>query len=589
MTSETSTKSSIIYDKLFTYISILIGLYTIFLTLIMVFLCKSPIPFLDQWDDLISGRPITWSYLISQHNEHRLFFPRLVFILDHYLANETNSFDIFFCIAAQFTLSLCIFFLSIETKVTSTTHKIWLFFLILSFLFWSGQWENFTWGYQVQFFGVLLSSFGAFSLLACGGKGYVAFIFVIILEIIAVYTLSNGIITPFISIFLSIWLRRSPIITIILSITAILLLCSYLIGYVTPPLHSNPLDTFRHLRPIAAYAFVELGGPVGLAATAISPIQQIELSAAMGAVGITLLCILAWRVMRHRDEYPPRQVVFLGLAAFVVGTVLLTAAGRVGFGLGQALASRYQTLTVAFWLSLILLAITPPGTTAKTRTAVMLIALPLQLLLGASEPYFVAVARANSTVRNWATPALLANVPDEQLLSGVYKPAPLLPLSRRPLLLSAHTSVFHDEWARWLGTPITEHAALVDARYCRGEFRVAQSVGGGHVPGWRATGWAWLPTMAKPPGRVLFTDAGGVVVGFGLGRQDLRPLLETSPPGAHPNSDWIGAFSGQRPGEVLAFAMLNNDRDACRLGTARTILAPLTPNQTGPSFSAKRS
>jgi hypothetical protein len=51
------------------------------------------IPFWDSWSLLISGRDITWSWLISLHNEHRPLLPRLVLIADYWLSEETNVVD----------------------------------------------------------------------------------------------------------------------------------------------------------------------------------------------------------------------------------------------------------------------------------------------------------------------------------------------------------------------------------------------------------------------------------------------------------------------------------------------------------------
>ena len=65
------------------------GVFVVALTLRMVVLSWSPVPFGDQWDDLVSGRPLTWAWLVQQHNEHRVFVPRLIFWLDRWLGAET--------------------------------------------------------------------------------------------------------------------------------------------------------------------------------------------------------------------------------------------------------------------------------------------------------------------------------------------------------------------------------------------------------------------------------------------------------------------------------------------------------------------
>jgi hypothetical protein len=76
--------------------AVMVAMYAAFVvvvTLRMVVVSWSPAPYWDQWDNLVSGRSVTWSWLVSQQNEHRPFVPRLIFWLDRCLAAETNVVD----------------------------------------------------------------------------------------------------------------------------------------------------------------------------------------------------------------------------------------------------------------------------------------------------------------------------------------------------------------------------------------------------------------------------------------------------------------------------------------------------------------
>jgi peptidoglycan/LPS O-acetylase OafA/YrhL len=114
------------------------------------------------------------------------------------------------------------------------------------------------------------------------------------------------------------------------------------------------------------------------------------ISAVAGSVGVLLLCMFFWLAFRRRPEPAPHRMALLAVATFVVAMTLLTAAGRVGFGIDQAVTSRYATPILAFWLSLAVLAMAHFGVTVKHQALVMLACLPLQLLILASQQIYVA-------------------------------------------------------------------------------------------------------------------------------------------------------------------------------------------------------
>ncbi len=69
-------------------LTLVLGLTIAAHTIWMDVACWNAMPFGDQWSEIITGRPITWSWLFSQHVEHRLIFPRLVFLADSRLAAD---------------------------------------------------------------------------------------------------------------------------------------------------------------------------------------------------------------------------------------------------------------------------------------------------------------------------------------------------------------------------------------------------------------------------------------------------------------------------------------------------------------------
>ncbi|MDR3562447.1 MAG: hypothetical protein P4N59_13580 [Negativicutes bacterium] len=550
--------------------TLMIGLYVAVCTVIMVIESWTPLPFWDQWNELISGREITWSWLVSQHNEHRILFPRLIFIIDRWLAGETNLVDFAANITIQAGLVVLIYSLAQGAGLRAWWEKIWAGGLSLTLLFWSGQYENFVWGFQVQFFGVVLAAGGAFASLALSRGKIAGLMPSIILEIVSVYTLSSGIVVPFLSILLAILLGRSRLIVAILTIVAFSLLGCYLIGYHTPAGHSNPLEALHHLESIVTYVFVELGGPIGNTIGGVFGGKIIPAAAVAGIIGGMMFSIIGWTMILRRHSTPPHQVVFLSLAGFVLAMTILTATGRVGFGPEQALSSRYATPTMAFWVSLILLAAARSRCAGQTRTAVMVLALTFQSMIALSESHFAAIGRSPSVGQIRAIPAILANVADLQYLKAIY-PDPRFPLSASSVLRSSHTSIFSDKWANWLGTPLADHVVFADDALCQGSFDRAEKVADGPSSGWRATGQAWLAIWGKAPGKILLGDASGRVVGYGIGGFDLPSL---GIPQDKQKAGWVGAFTSASPESVVAFALVDDGPVVCRLGSARSVVLP---------------
>ncbi len=191
-------------SRLLSYLSIAFGVYVALQTLLMVVLSQSPIPFADQWDDIISGRKITLSYLFSQHNEHRLLFSRLVFIVDHFISKENGAVSATISVILQLTLAATIYYNFIKNRLIISPFELWVAGFIFTCLFWSGQWENFTWGYQIVFFGVILAAAITFTLLTRGAGSMITPLLVIAVEFLATYTLASGIIVPFMTVALAV-------------------------------------------------------------------------------------------------------------------------------------------------------------------------------------------------------------------------------------------------------------------------------------------------------------------------------------------------------------------------------------------------
>ena len=550
------------------------GLYIAASTIRMVVACWNPLPFSDQWDELVSGRPITWAWLFSQHNEHRLLFPRLVFIADRWLSGETNAVDLAVNLLIQMGLAAILVKLARGAGLRSKAERLWAAGLVLTLLFWSVQWENFTWGFQPQFFGVGLAAAACLALAALGPPTITTALGVIVLEFVATYTLASGVLAAFLAVPLALWLRRPPGHTALFAAAAVALLGTYLIGYHTPAYHSDPLDLFSHVRDVLDYMAVEIGGPGGEAMTALFGTKAIMTARWLGWIGVLSLCALGLGLgWRRRPQ--PHAAALVAFGVFVLGMVLLTGAGRLRFGIASALANRYATPALLFWAVLFLLAAARVAAVPRSlwrRPAGMLLPAPALVLVLTTQAEFSSAARSDADGRNAAIPAVLAGVNDAALLSRVY-PAP------RGLqqLRAGRGSVFAQPWAAWLGSRLEDHVRLVDATSCRGSLNYTSPLAGPEGGG-RAQGLVAVPGGAAARLRLLLADTEGTVVGYGL--SGFSPAAIGVPEGEPPfpaRGGWIGAFRDAAPGSLRAFVLLDRDMAACPLASVARVRAEARP------------
>src|SRR5258707_15127679 len=153
--------------------------------------------------------------------------------------------------------------------------------------------------------------------------------------------------------------------------------------------------------------------------------------------------------------------------------------------------------------------------------------------------------------------ALLAGVNDPVAFGQVY-PHPMRVTEQAAKLKSQHLSIFADEWSAWLGTPVTDHLRLGEAARCRGGIDEVVGLANAGRPEWRISGWAWDNVGSSAAERIILVDAAGRVVGYGL--SGFAPKE-----GGLGRSGWRGHFSAERAVAITAYALVDQQREACPL------------------------
>ncbi|HIJ74424.1 MAG TPA: hypothetical protein HPP83_10015 [Candidatus Hydrogenedentes bacterium] len=321
-------------------------------------------PFWDEWflvptiDRLFSGQ-LTFTDLWSQHNEHRPLFPRLVMLG---LARMTH-WDLRWNLVCNVLLGL--------TWLGGTLGLVWntarraskpvapwivpvMAFVILSW----AQMENWIWGWQLLvFMNSTAVAVGVF-LLAGNPWRWTRFAGALAAGVVATYTMASGLLF-WIALFpLTLTDTRLPkpqriLAALLWMLMAILTFQSYLFRYFKPTV-SPPLDAFiRNPFGFLQFAVLYLGGPLtGLltapawhgVAPAVPPYAFIP-----GLAGLALAAAMLTYYVKKRPIPLHALAPWICMALYAGGAAVLTAVGRIGLGVQNALISQYMTTGAIFW------------------------------------------------------------------------------------------------------------------------------------------------------------------------------------------------------------------------------------------------
>jgi hypothetical protein len=320
------------------------------------------VPFVDQWDfvplleKMYQGH-LTFSDLWAQHNEHRLIFPQLIMLP---LARLTH-WNIRYELAVNVILALGIFAVFVyQVKMTARRLAVgrlpWAIPAVSLIVFSLSQYENWLWGWQITMFLNLLAVMSTIVLLANDRFSWRRFAVATALGIVANYSFANGaLVWPVGLVLLLVVTAGNPQRKAAISTwigVGTLTVASYYYHYQKPEEHPSLIVIFKMPLAYAAYVLKYLGGMCaqglggdtagdGIFALIIGPLVTLATAWAV------------WALLRRKIADVRTLLPYFGMILYTVGSALITGVGRVGFGSNQALASRYCTMAVPFWVALV--------------------------------------------------------------------------------------------------------------------------------------------------------------------------------------------------------------------------------------------
>ena len=536
---------------------VLMALVLTLQSVLVSFSTHGALPQGDEWFSLGVFRSILTGQhvladLFSQHNDHRIAFPRLILFSDYLFFRGRGDFDVTAIFLMQATLVGLLLILLARTR-TAARGRVAVGAMVPLLLFSLRQSENFVWGFQVGFVSVFTLAALAIVIFARAlersrlgeGSGLTTSI-AYGLVAVATFSMSNGMLCGIVLIVMAAVARSSK--RHIVGATAITIALIAAFSFRYQLLGGAPLrDAWLH-RPLAVllYTAAYLGNFLD---------PDIDAAVFFGACGLLAVGSVLARFALARDRDPIR-LALLGIALFTAGSAFLTALGRFSDGIGGAMSSRYATGGALFWCAMLICGWSLSGSSRPT------VALALRLgLAGTSLVLLTAIVQVQAPGvlilqdrafnRSMLENALDQGLVDEPMLTSMDEfPAQVREIM--PFLRSRDISIFAGPDAHVFGRPLDE-AGPVDPNPCPGSFESAESSPALGANGVRVSGTIGLHHVVPTSARVYLVDPRRTVVGFA-----------STPFGQPAWSGYTTAALGER---LRAFARLGSGR-LCEVGTA---------------------
>jgi len=330
------------------------------LVAILIFKYGVDLPQWDQWSyvkffEKFSHGSLTLGDLFHQVNEYRQFFPNVVFVALGWLTHWDVRYEMFLTLLVACFISLNVYRLAERTIGGTRLSRLFLFLLANLIIFSPAQYENWLQGQQLVYFVPIACV--TTCLLVVGSRLTITTKSVICAGLSAVSTFSsaNGIVCWIVvlpALFLIETSKGSRARTRLVcgwTIGFFLSVCLYFYHYRKPGWSPSLFTAvFRPLQALT-YFLGFVGAPLAL--------ERAILAIAIGSVVITVFGISCVYFFRGRADRAllNRMTIWLMIGAYSVLTGVLTTIGRLGFGVGQSQATRYQGYSAYLLVSLVYL------------------------------------------------------------------------------------------------------------------------------------------------------------------------------------------------------------------------------------------
>ncbi|HEX7517164.1 MAG TPA: hypothetical protein VF345_07740 [Chthoniobacterales bacterium] len=545
-------------------------------------------PWGDEWDstrllvEKMQAGTLGLADFSAFHNEHRIFFPRLLTFALAKLTHWNVRAELLMIWILACVCSLNLWRVAQVTGWRNSRMRHWLLLGTNVLLFSPLQWENLLWGFQIGFF-LPLATTTACLWVAPSLRRPFDFLATVFLCLISTFSIASGFASWFLTApLLLLWNGKTRargektwwLGWLFIGVASI---CFCFRGYARPATHPSVLEALNHPFRAIQFALAYLGTPFFGTAPNASAVASVA-SAALVLLFAACLHYL-WRWRRDRTLLA-HSLPWVSLASWALVNAFLTMLGRLGFGIFAATLPRYVSFAIMLPIGLLFLAslvfrhwreqsdIGMSAVRTGRGVFVLVTALSLLVICGTIKSLESWSRFQHSRLTGKAL-LLLVNIVDEPqaLVRYVHWDSPSL-----------------KGWTNTLDRLGYLRPALVQSRHVReiaygsmpgtmGEFEeISRNPGGEFV----ASGWAILPESHRTADGVLLTydDSQGDPIIFALAevkykRADVSQRLDDK---AYFRSGWVKPLeAGQIPANsrwIRAWAFNAEKCRAFQIGAA---------------------
>lgn len=316
------------------------------------------VPVWDQWElvplfEKLFNGTLSFRDVWAQHNEHRIFFPKLIMLFLARFTGWNLSFElavnvllgagIFACVAAQILLTV---------KSTGERRLLWAVPVCAVMIFSLKQWMNWVWGWQMQIFLCVFCATAGIVLLSNPPFRLWRFLSAMLMGVAASFSFAGGLCYWFAGFFILFFVRHeNKKIWKVMLFSWFVLTCAvysfYFYDFHKP--ENQPLlrFMFEHPAEYVNYFFSYLGLPLTRGTR--------EESFALGVLGVFFSCFVTWFVVRFRGVKFQTLVPYVALCVFSVISGAVTGIGRAAMNKEYALGFHYTTIAMMFWICFLVL------------------------------------------------------------------------------------------------------------------------------------------------------------------------------------------------------------------------------------------
>jgi len=544
-----------------TVLFVVLAIFPAVFTGFLIYTYSVNVPYWDQWAiaplfEKFENGNLGFADLFAQHNESRKFFPRIIFIGLAYITNWNVRFEMLVIFLLASITSYNIYKISCKTVEGALSKKLGLMIFTNLLLFAPTQWENWLWGIQIVVF-IPTTCITACIILAYSKKSTLTkFLLSAVLCTITTFSYANGLLAWFVVfpvLFLKsgFGLKKQIFMTAAWGFAFLLNFCAYFYNYHKPTHHPsfseavvNPIITVR-------YFLTFLGAPLGLG----NYTSSFVVAPLVGSILVILLMGIALYLLRHwkNIDLLTRLAGWIGIAMYALLSALITTSGRVGFGVPQALSSRYTTFSVYLMIALLYIIIIVFNDIQKRgvdKKVVLTLSTVISLLGVSLIPlHFLTTTQAIETMRGVRNDRLAARacLRFVNILPSKCHTVTLFPSLEH---LTKYSNSINS--LGFLAPPLIQDGIItlpnVDANEGHVNYGFFDRVTRNDDGSYTATGWAVLPDKSRPACAVVLTyqiseneyQMFSLIVRINLERADVAKSLNNE---TYRQSGWQRIFS----------------------------------------------